>query len=255
MHFIEAGTGVPVVLLHAFPLDSRMWDGVRGRLATHARVIVPDQRGFGRSSLPPGDKASLDILADDVLALLDRLRLDRVVLGGSSMGGYVAMAVLRRAPERVERLVLASTRPDADDFDRRAGRLASAARVEEEGIGWLPDTLLPGLLAAGTPERRSELVELVRAMILAQPAEGVAWALRAMAERPDSHDVLREFDRPALVLVGERDALSPPEVARQLAGLLPAAELVEIPGVGHLAPMEAPGEVAAAIGKWLGPVT
>jgi pimeloyl-ACP methyl ester carboxylesterase len=215
-------------------------------------VIVPDLRGFGRSPLPPGDEPSVEALADDVVAMLDELALDRVVLGGCSMGGYVAMAVLRKAAERVERLVLVDTRPDADDFDRRAARLATAARAEQEGIGWLPDTLLPGLLASGTPDRRAELVGTVRAMIIAQPAEGVAWALRAMAQRPDSADVLRDFDRPALVVVGERDALSPPEVSRQLAGLLPDAELVEIPGAGHLTPMEAPDEVADAILSWLG---
>jgi len=252
MHFIDAGTGIPLVLLHAYPLDSRMWDGVRPRLAKRARVITPDLRGFGRTPLPPGDEPSVDVLADDVVALLDELALDRVVLGGCSMGGYVAMAVLRKAAERVDRLVLADTRADADDFDRRAGRLANATRAQEEGIEWLPDTLLPGLFASGTPDRRTELAELVRAMILAQPADGVAWALRAMAERPDSQDVLRAFDRSALVLVGERDALTPPEVVRQLAGLLPAADLVEVPGAGHLTPMEAPDEVAAAIVAWLG---
>jgi pimeloyl-ACP methyl ester carboxylesterase len=251
MHVIDAGTGVPLVMLHAFPLDSRMWDGVRDQLARHVRVITPDQRGFGRSPLPPGGGPSVDVLADDVLALLDELSLERVVLGGCSMGGYVAMAVLRKAAERVDRLVLVDTRPDADDFDRRAGRLAAATRVEEEGMGWVPDTLMPGLLAAGTPDRRADLVGAVRAMIVAQPANGTAWALRAMAERPDSHDVLRAFDRPALVVVGERDALSPPQVARQLTELLPDGELVEIPGAGHLTPVEAPDEVAAAILNWL----
>jgi pimeloyl-ACP methyl ester carboxylesterase len=251
MHVIDAGAGVPLVMLHAFPLDSRMWDGVREQLARHVRVITPDQRGFGRSPLPPGGEPSVDVLADDVLALLDELSLESVVLGGCSMGGYVAMAVLRKAAERVDRLVLVDTRPDADDFDRRAGRLAAATRVEEEGMGWVPDTLMPGLLAAGTPDRRADLVGAVRAMIVAQPANGTAWALRAMAERPDSHDVLRAFDRPALVVVGERDALSPPQVARQLTELLPDGELVEIPGAGHLTPVEAPDEVAAAILNWL----
>lgn len=251
MHVVDAGTGVPLVLLHAYPLDSRMWDGVRSRLAGHARVITPDQRGFGRSPLPSGDAPSVEVLADDVVALLDRLGLDKVVLGGCSMGGYVAMAVLRKAAERVDRLVLADTRPDADDFDRRAGRLAAATRAEQEGTAWLPDTLLPGLLATGTPDPHTDLIGLVRSMIMAQPPEGVAWALRAMADRPDSHEVLRAFDRPALVLVGERDALSPPEVSRQLAGLLPAADLVEIPGAGHLTPMEVPDEFAGAVLEWL----
>jgi pimeloyl-ACP methyl ester carboxylesterase len=253
MHVNDTGadSGPALVLLHAFPVDSRMWDGVRGQLAEHVRVITPDLRGFGRTPLPPDGEPSMDAIADDVLAMLDELELDRVVLGGCSMGGYAAMAVLRKAPERVDRLLLIDTRPDADDFDKRAGRLASATRAEEEGTAWLADTVLPGLLAAGTPDLRSELVGGLRAMITGQPADGVAWALRAMAARPDSTEVLRSFDRPALVIVGERDVLSPPEVAREMAGLLPAGELVEVPGSGHLTPVEAPDEVAAAIVDWL----
>jgi pimeloyl-ACP methyl ester carboxylesterase len=240
------------VLLHAFPVDSRMWDPVRGALAEAARVITPDQRGAGRSPLPPGGgEPSMDAVAGDVLALLDDRGLDRVVLGGCSMGGYAAMAVLRRAPHRVRGLVLIDTRPDTDDGERRASRLAMAERAEREGTGWLADTVLPGLLAAGTPQVRAELVERLRALITAQPADGVAWAQRAMAARPDATDVLRSFDGPALVMVGERDALSPPDLARRMATLLPRGELVELSGCGHLSPLEAPDEVAAAITEWL----
>jgi pimeloyl-ACP methyl ester carboxylesterase len=251
MHVVDTGAGTPLVLLHAFPVDSRMWDGVRARLAERFRVITPDQRGLGRSPLPPNGEPSLDAVADDVLALLDELALERVVLGGCSMGGYAAMALLRKAPERIDRLLLIDTRPDADDFDRRTGRLAMATCAEQEGTAELADTVLPGLIAAGTPESRSELVGELRAMITSQSTAGVAWALRAMAARPDSTDVLRAFDRPALVVVGERDALSPPELARRMAELLPAGELVEVPGCSHLSPVEAPDDVAAAITEWM----
>jgi pimeloyl-ACP methyl ester carboxylesterase len=252
VHLTDMGSGVPLVLLHAFPVDSRMWDQVRDPLAERTRVITPDQRGLGRSPLPDEAGApSMDAVADDVLALLDQLGLERVVLGGSSMGGYAAMAALRKAPHRVSGLLLIDTRPDADDDDRRAGRLASAERVEREGTAWLADTVLPGLLASGTPDVRPDLVAWLRALIIAQPAAGVSWAQRAMAARPDSTGVLRSFGGPALVLVGERDVLSPPKLAREMARLLPAGELVELRGCGHLSPIEAPGEVAAVIVGWL----
>jgi len=252
MHVVDGGQGTPLVLLHAFPVDSRMWDPVRGVLAEAARVITPDQRGMGRSPLPAGgDEPSMDAVAADLLATLDGLGLERAVLGGCSMGGYAAMAVLRRAPHRVSGLILVDTRPDADDADRRAGRLAMAERVERDGTQWLADTVLPGLLAAGTPEVRPELVAWLRGLITSQPAAGVAWAQRAMAARPDSTDVLQSFDGPALLMVGERDALSPPDLSRRMAALLAVGELVELPGCGHLSPLEAPDEVAATITAWL----
>jgi pimeloyl-ACP methyl ester carboxylesterase len=252
MHFVDTGTGTPLVLLHAYPVDSRMWDPVRGSLPEGVRLITPDQRGMGRSPMPSDDTdPSMDVAADDVLAMMDELGLDRAVIGGVSMGGYTAMALLRRARERVAGLVLMNTRPDADDPDRRQTRLAAAERAEREGVSWLPDTMLPMLLAAGTPTVRPELVGWLRAMILDQSPAGVAWAQRAMAARPDSTDVLRGYTGPALVVAGERDVVSTPELAAQMAELMPAGELVELAGCGHLSPVEAPAELAAAIGQWL----
>jgi pimeloyl-ACP methyl ester carboxylesterase len=251
MHFTDTGSGTPLVLLHAFPVDSQMWDPIRPALSEVARVITPDQRGFGHTPLPadPGPP-SMATMADDTLELLDELDIERAILGGCSMGGYVAMAALRKAPHRVSGLLLIDTRPDADDDDHRARRLEMAERAEREGTGWLADTVLPGLLAAGVPDLRPQLVASMRAQITAQPAAGVAWAQRAMASRPDSTDVLRSFDGPALVLVGARDALSPPALARSMVELLPSGELVELAGRGHLSPLEAPEEVAAAVREW-----
>ncbi|CCH34547.1 alpha/beta hydrolase [Actinosynnema sp. NPDC047251] len=226
---------LPLVLLHAFPLDGRMWDGVRAVLDP----ITPDLRGRGR-------EPDLGTFADDVLRDLDRRGLERVVVGGCSMGGYVAMALLRRAPDRVAGLVLADTRCTADDDAARAGRLAMADRVLAQGVGWLPDGLAPGLVG---PSPAAGVVERVAELVLAQPAAEVAWAQRAMAARPDSRDVLAAVDVPALVLVGSEDALTPPAVARDLADVL-RAEYVELPGVGHLTPVEAPEAFAAAVLDW-----
>jgi pimeloyl-ACP methyl ester carboxylesterase len=257
-HFGENSTmalaELPLVLLHAFPLDARMWDGVRAPLAARTRVITPDQRGLGRTALPETDRApSHDDAALDVLALLDRLGLERVVLGGCSMGGYLTMAVLRAAPERVGGLVLVDTKATADTDAARAARLATAGRAEAEGTAWwLADATLPTVLGQGTMWTRPKVVARVRELIEAQPPSGVAWAQRAMADRPDSTEALRGARVPALVIVGEQDALTPPTGARAMAGALPDARLVEGPGAGHLAPLEDPGRVAGAILNWLG---
>lgn len=246
----EAGSGRALVLLHAFPLSSSMWLEQRELLAPHCRVITPDQRGFGGS--PLGDDApSLGECADDVVALLDRLDLDRVVLGGLSMGGYVAMEVLRRAPERVSALVLADTKLSADPPEARAGRLRTAEAVETDGTAALAETMLPVLLGATTLERRAAVAGRVRGLVTAAPAAAVAWASRAMAERPDSSEVLGATDVPALVVVGDQDALSPVEQAQQLVDALPQARLVVLPEAGHLTAVEDPEAFAAAVVAFL----
>lgn len=249
----EQAEPLPLVLLHAFPLDSRMWDGVRGRLAARTRVITPDLRGLGRTPLPETERApSLADAAADVLAMLDKLGLDRVLLGGCSMGGYVAMAVLRAAPERIAGLVLIDTKHEADGEQVRQNRLRVAERAERDGIGgWLAESMLENLLGADTRGTSPDVVDNTRRMIEAQAPSGVAWAQRAMAARPDSTETLRDAKVPALVLVGEQDTLTPPELAQRMAALLAGASLVNLPGTGHLAPLEAADEVADVISDWL----
>lgn len=213
-----------------------MWDGVRDLL----KPITPDQRGGDRSP-------DLVAIADDVLRLLDARGIERAVVGGCSMGGYVAMALLRRDPSRVAGLVLADTRAGADAEEGRANRMTMAARVEAEGLDWVPDTVVSGLLG---PAADDAVVGRVRELVLDQDPAEVVWAQRAMAARPDSTDVLARVDVPALVLVGEHDALTPPALARELAGVLRQGEYVELPGVGHLTPLEAPDAFAAAVLDW-----
>nr|WP_026449212.1 alpha/beta fold hydrolase [Actinopolyspora mortivallis] len=272
MHYVESGVGPPLVLLHAFPVDERMWRDARAELEGRFRLVTPDQRGLGRSTLDgsptPGPEKrrragedetgspSLEVAAEDVLALLDRLELPRAYLGGCSMGGYVAMSVLRRAPERVAGLVLADTRPDSDGEEQRRNRLSVAERAEREGVsGWLADNSLPGLLGPTTWQRRPEVVRTARSLVEEQPPEGVAWAQRAMAARPDSSEVLRTYEGPALVLRGEEDTLSSADVAREMAELLPHARSMTLPEAGHLAPLENPTAFAAAVGDWLAELT
>ena len=238
----------PIVLLHAFPVDSRMWDGVRPALGE--RMITPDLPGFG--SAPPVDEPDLGLAAAAVLDHLDRLGIERAIVGGCSMGGYVAMALLRVAPARVSGLVLVNTKASADTEEARRNRFAMAARAESAGIGWLADEMLTTLLGRTTLEKRPEVEVTLRALIAGQKPAAVAWAQRAMAGRPDSFDVLRGAgaELPALIVRGAEDALIPRAEADLMAGALPRSTVVELAGAGHLAPLEIPAEFAAAVSRW-----
>src|SRR4051794_187200 len=186
LHVRQSGSGPPVVLLHAFPLSSAMWLEARNDLGAEFRVVTPDLRGFGGSQLGD-DEPSLDHMADDVAAVLDRLELDSVVLGGLSMGGYVAMAFLRRHPGRVRALLLADTKGSADTAEGGAKRLAMAARLDDDPDSDVASTdVLPTLLGPTTSAERPMVVGRVKGLVEAAPGPAVAWAQRAMAARPDS---------------------------------------------------------------------
>jgi len=254
LHYTESGEGLPVVLLHAFPLSSAMWAAQRTGLAARARVITPDQRGFGASPLR-GDpaslaKPSLTTAADDLMRLLDQLELQQVVLGGLSMGGYVAMAFLRRHPERVRGLILANTKATADAEAAAEKREAIAAGVLAAGSSaLLLDEVFPKLLGAATLDDRPEVVAEVRDQVTQAPPAAVAWAQRAMAVRPDSLDTLRAVTVPALVIAGDDDQLMPLTEAEAMVEALPKGRLARIPGAGHLSAIEDPtafnGEIDA----------
>jgi 3-oxoadipate enol-lactonase len=238
--------GQPVLLLiHGFPLDSAMWDAQLDGLARQCFVVAPDLRGHGESAAPAG-AYSIDQHADDLGALMDTLGITRAVVGGLSMGGYVALALWRRHQERVAGLALIDTRASADTSEAKAGREATVARIRERGVGTLADEMLPRLLA---PENQGEgeVARALRAMIDRQPVEGMASALLAMRDRPDASVLLTTVSAPAAVIVGEADAITPVAVAQEMERSLSDAKLVVIPRAGHMAPMEAPAEVNQAL--------
>jgi pimeloyl-ACP methyl ester carboxylesterase len=256
LHHVESGSGHPVVLLHAFPMDNCLWAAQRQALgqAGH-RVITPDLPGFGGSALAP-DAPSMDVMADAVVELLDHLRIERAVLGGLSMGGYVTMALLRRHPERLSAIILADTKAGADTPEAAANRQAVAAAVEEAGTAaGIADGMLPNLVGATTRDTRPDVVATVRRWIDVQPAPGVAWAQRAMAARPDSLADIRAFGRPVLVLYGAQDTISPAADAAAMAEAArsggSATTVVEIPAAGHLSAVEDPEAVTHAMLGWL----
>jgi len=245
---------LPVVLLHAFPLSAAMWAAQRDALAGSCTVLTPDQRGFG--GRPLGDDVpSLDVVADDVAGLLDAAGLDRVVLGGLSMGGYVAMAFLRRFAGRVAGLVLADTKASADPAPARENRERIARTVlAERSPRVLVEEVLPGLVGETTARSRPDVLSRVRALVEAAEPESVAWAQRAMAAREDSFDTLRASNVPALVIVGEEDRLTTLDDARAMAEALPNGRLLTVARAGHLTAMEDPAEFTAILRGFLAEV-
>ena len=236
---------IPLVLLHAFPLDATMYAEVGA--AFDGPLLTPNLAGFGGTPLTVGEP-SLDVYADQVVRELDAAGHDRVVLGGTSMGGYTAMALCRRHPERVAGLALIDTKATADAAEAAAGRRAMAqAMVDGATTDPLVENVLPKLLGATTVATRPDVAERVRGWVSDADPAAAAWAQRAMAARSDALEVLREMHVPTLVVVGEEDVLSPPADAGVMAAALSDCELLLIPKVGHLTPVEAPAEVTAAL--------
>lgn len=240
-----------ILFIHGFPLDRSIW---RPQIAalTDWRRIAPDLRGMGRSEAPEGGYA-MGTYAEDLVQLLDALGVERVVLCGLSMGGYVAFECLRRWPDRVAGLVLMDTRAEADPPEARQGRDAMIAAVREKGAGAVAEAMLPRLLRPGTVTTNPGLVEQVRKMMAGSPVAGVAGALAAMRERPDSRPLLPTLGHvPTLVLVGEEDALTPPDVGRAMADAIPGAEYQIIGGAGHLPTLEQPEATTERLRRFLG---
>lgn len=251
LHVRESGSGLPVVLLHAFPLSSAMWLDQRNGLGKRCRVVTPDQRGFGGSPLG-ADEPSLDHVADDVAALLDGLGLDQVVLGGLSMGGYAAMAFLRRHPRRVRALLLADTKAAPDGADAAANRERIAVRLESDGTAEvLVQDVFPSLLGPTTVRDRPQVTGRVKGLVEAAPPPAAAWAQRAMAARPDSLGTLRAADLPALVVRGDEDALASQADVEAMVEALPQGRLAVLPGAGHLSAVEVPSAFDAVVAEFL----
>lgn len=248
LHYLDVGRGPSaVVLLHAFPLHGGMWAGQLESLASRHRVVVPDYRGLGQSG-PAPVASTMDLLAEDVRALLAHLRIERAAVVGLSMGGYLAFEVWRQAPGLVRGLALCDTRAGADSAEGAAGRETFAKGALEHGLPWVADQMVPKLLK---PSPDPAVVKQVRALVGAGTPAGVAAAQRGMARRPDSTPTLATIKVPTLVVVGEEDGLTPPVESERMAGAVTGATLVKIPGAGHLPCLENPPAFTEALATFL----
>ena len=244
----EAGTGPSVVLVHGYPLDGAMWSGVARSLSARFRVFKPDLPGRGEN--PVAAAGDLDAYAGFLEALVASLPAP-VGLAGFSMGGYVAFALLRRARVAVHALALVDTRAEADDEAGRAKRDEAIALVRASGVEKIAEAMVPRLVAPPSLANR-DLVERLRRIIVRQKPETVEADLTAMKTRRDATALLAGLRVPTRVLVGDEDALTPPELSERMAAAIPGARLVRIPAAGHLTPMERPGAVTAALSDLFG---
>ena len=248
----DHGVGLPVIFLHAFPLNRRMWEGELLALLGEGRyrLVALDWRGFGESEITNGI-STMELFAGDVAGLMDALGIQNAILCGLSMGGYAAFAFLRKYPQRVAGLILADTRPGADTPEAQANRENVAQIAETQGTGAIADLQVPRLISEYTRRHHPEVEARVRQLIDEATPRGIAAASRGMAQRADSTELLGGITCPTLVIVGEQDALIPPVVTQDYASRIPGAQFAVIPQAGHLSNLEQPEAFLQAIGGFL----
>lgn len=252
---VDRGRGPVLLLVHGFPLDHSMWMGQIDELSQVCRVIAPDLRGFGGSAAtaPPGEIVRMEQYADDLSDLLCGLGLaEPVTLCGLSMGGYIAWQFWRRHRPQLARLILCDTRAAPDSPAAAQGRRETAAQVLREGTAALAASMPDKLFAAETRERAPAVVAATQSVIAAASPQAVAAALWGMAERADARPWLGEIDVPTLLVCGAHDALTPLAEMRDVAVAIRGSQLAEIPAAGHMAPLEQPAAVNAALRGFLG---
>jgi pimeloyl-ACP methyl ester carboxylesterase len=227
-----------------------MWDGQLALADTGWHVIAPQLRGVdGATSDPPG--TSVDDYAGDVIDLLDGLHIKQAVIGGLSMGGYVAFAMLRHAARYFQGLILADTKPQADTPDAVEGRKKLLALVQQKGPAAVADEMIPKLLGETSRKTHPEVVEHVRSLILASSTDAIAGEIRALMTRPDSTPLLATIHFPTLIVVGDEDTVTPPTLAHEMRDAIAGSELAVIPGAGHLSNLERPDSFNAALARFL----
>ncbi len=247
--FSEAGTGTPLVLIHGYPLSQALWGPQLSGLADAAHMLALDLWGFGDSA--PAADATMGSYADEVRGLMDEREINRAVICGLSMGGYIVFEFCRRYADRVAGVILANTKAGPDSPEGKAGRDQSVELARQKGVEAIIAAMLPKLLAPQTYQNNSVVVEQARAVMQRSTVEGIIAALRAMRDRPDSTPTLQWIDRPALVIGGTDDQLFPKSEFEKMAQGLPKGKLVMIPGAGHLSNLEQPDLFNGAVRDFL----
>lgn len=247
INYEDSGRGLPLVLLHGFPLDSRMWEGQGADLTSVARVITPDLRGFGKSQ-PPAP-FSMESQSDDMHALLSEIGALPCMLVGLSMGGYVALNYARKYPQDLRALALVDTRSEADTPQGKEARQKMIDLVRASGSKAVADQMEPKMLSKDTLEHRPAQVRALRQMMENCPPLTIEYALAAMRDRPDVTEFLPSIKVPTLIIVGDADAITPPAMAESMHKKIAGSQLVVIQGAGHMSPLEQPEQVSRAMRK------
>jgi pimeloyl-ACP methyl ester carboxylesterase len=251
MAYTDVGRGTPLLFIHGYPLNRHLWEPQVEGLSQEARILAPDLRGHGESQVIPGHY-SMEMFADDLNAFLDALSITQpVVVCGLSMGGYVALAFLRKYTTRMAGLILTATRATADSPEARIGRDQAVAMAKEKGVSAIAETMLPKMLSPKTYERKPELVDRVRAIMNHTSLEGVLGDLNGLKQRIDSTPTLSHIKLPTLILAGADDQIIPLKEAQSMQASIPGARLVVIPDTGHLLNLEDPAAFNLAISDFL----
>lgn len=245
----DVGTGLPVVFLHAFPLNRTMWDPQLGALVAECRCIAIDMRGAGESA--PAAPYTMDRFADDVVGVLDVLQIERAVIVGLSMGGYVAFALWRRHPGRVRAFVLADTRATADTPDVAGRRRWLMDMAETQGSTAVANAQITGLVGKTTRERRPDIYDATHRMIAQAPVGGIIGGIEALMTRPDSTPTCATITVPTLVVVGEEDVITPAKEVRRMQESIPGSSLEVLRQAGHLSNLERPAAFNTVVSEFL----
>ena len=249
-----AGEGMPLILLHGFPLDQRLWLQQLDYLSKNYCVIAPDLRGFGQSTLTEEPYSMAD-LAEDVEQVRQHLTDDQpVALCGLSMGGYVAFEYWRRYSKRLTALILVNTKPEADTDQGRADRRAMSERAHQLGSWQAVSGMLPKLLSEEHFAQRGAPFHAAEQMLRACSADAVSSAQRAMAERADFIALLPALRTPTMVITGEEDTIAPPTATRKWAAVLPDSQCHVLAGAAHLTPLEQPQQFNRLVHEFLAPM-
>ena len=246
----DVGSGPAIVLLHGYPFNRSLWRNQVSALRNDFRLIVPDLRGHGDSAVTRGS-ATMELLATDVSALLDHLAISEATVGGLSMGGYVALAFCRLFPARVQSLVLAATRAQADTEEAKQNRAMQAQKARAEGMEGIADAMLPKLLTADTVAKNPDVVKHVRGMMAGTSPEGAAAALEGMATRQDQTPFLPQITARTLILVGREDLITPVADAELMHHKISRSHLHVIEGAGHVLNLERAEEFNGAFSRFL----
>lgn len=242
--------GVPLLMVHGHPFNRTMWTPQLHALGARHRMVAPDLRGYGQSTVVPGS-TPLDTFARDLAALLDHLGIARAALCGLSMGGQIVLEFHRLFPERVAGLVLADTFARADSPQVRKDRRDRADALERGGMAEYAHGVLDSMVAPATVRDLPDVAAHVLRMMLAAPPRGAAAALRGRAERPDYTAMLARIAVPTLVVVGSADVFTPVSDARYLHERIPGADLIVVEGAGHMPNLERPAEFNRALSMLL----
>lgn len=237
MGYTDAGIGRPVVFIHGYPFNRSLWTEQIEALSSSYRVIAPDLRGFGETDSSAGP-ATMNRMAQDVAELMDQLDIPQAVIGGLSMGGYVALSFCKQFASRVRGLILADTRAQADTEEGKQTRAQQAEKALSEGMAGIADAMLPKLLTPETVSKHPDIVKRVRDMILKTKPEGAAAALLGMAEREDQTLFLPQISSPTLILVGAEDAITPVADSEKMHAAIAGSRLVVLENAGHVSNLE-----------------